>query len=72
MQEYNVRVSGGSDKSFYIGRFSTGLPDFLRKNIENEWSLHREGFRDAILQALCGYLFVVFYLFFIFFNFSGG
>lgn len=66
MQEYNVRVSGGSDKSYYIGRFSTGLPDFLRKNRENEWSLHMEGFQGRHITGtlrvfVCCFLFIFYF-----------
>lgn len=43
-QEYNVRASTSNDKSFYIGRFVTGLPPFSRKkSAENKWTLQKEG-----------------------------
>ncbi|KAK9127828.1 hypothetical protein Syun_016625 [Stephania yunnanensis] len=44
IREYNVRASSASDKSYFIGRFVTGLPSFSKKkNAENKWSLHKEG-----------------------------
>ncbi|KAJ8642505.1 hypothetical protein MRB53_004253 [Persea americana] len=44
IQEYNVWANSTSDKSHYIGRFASGLPKFSKKkNMENKWSLHREG-----------------------------
>ncbi|CAA6672362.1 unnamed protein product [Spirodela intermedia] len=44
IREYNVRASTSSDKSFYIGRFVTGLPPFSRKkSAENKWTLQKEG-----------------------------
>ncbi|KAF5728875.1 transcription initiation factor IIF subunit alpha-like [Tripterygium wilfordii] len=50
IREYNVRASPSSDKNFFIGRFVTGLPNFLkRKNAENKWSLQKEGLQGRQL-----------------------
>lgn len=44
IREYNVRASSTSDKSYFIGRFVTGLPNFSKKkNAENKWSIQKEG-----------------------------
>ncbi|XP_058070786.1 transcription initiation factor IIF subunit alpha [Magnolia sinica] len=44
IREYTVRASGSTDKTFYIGRFITGLPNFSKKkNAENKWSLQKDG-----------------------------
>ncbi|KAK7294398.1 hypothetical protein RJT34_17287 [Clitoria ternatea] len=34
IREYNVRASSRGDKSYFIGRFATGLPDFSKKKSE--------------------------------------
>jgi transcription initiation factor TFIIF subunit alpha len=58
MQEYNVRPSNSSDKSYFIGRFVQGLPAFSKKKgCESKWSLHKEGLKgrqltDALRVAL--------------------
>lgn len=62
-QEYNVRASSTSDKSYFIGRFVTGLPNFSKKkNAENKWSIQKEGIQgrqyiDAVRVRHCSYLF---------------
>ncbi|KAH1055609.1 hypothetical protein J1N35_033674 [Gossypium stocksii] len=44
IREYNVRASPSTDKSYFIGRFMTGLPNFSKKkNAENRWSLQKDG-----------------------------
>ncbi|KAL8469108.1 hypothetical protein ACS0TY_032083 [Phlomoides rotata] len=42
IREYNVRASSSNDKNYFIGRFTSGLPNFKKKN-ENKWSLQKEG-----------------------------
>ena len=43
-QEYNVRPNCNGEKNYFIGRFVTGLPAFSKKkNVDNKWSLHKEG-----------------------------
>ncbi|XWS18138.1 hypothetical protein CRYUN_Cryun32bG0016400 [Craigia yunnanensis] len=42
IRECNVRASPSTDKSYFIGRFMTGLPNFSKKkNAENKWSLQK-------------------------------
>lgn len=44
IREYNVRASGTSDKTYYIGRFAVGLPNFSKKkSAENKWHMQKEG-----------------------------
>ncbi|KAL9243469.1 hypothetical protein vseg_017353 [Gypsophila vaccaria] len=44
IREYNVRASTSTDKSYFIGKFATGLPSFSNKNsAENHWTLQKEG-----------------------------
>ncbi|ONK70150.1 uncharacterized protein A4U43_C05F30770 [Asparagus officinalis] len=44
IREYNVRASASTDKSYFIGRFVTGLPPFSKKKYaENKWTLHKDG-----------------------------
>ncbi|XP_010270094.1 PREDICTED: transcription initiation factor IIF subunit alpha-like [Nelumbo nucifera] len=44
IREYNVRASPASDKTYFIGRFVTGIPNFSKKkNASNKWSLQKEG-----------------------------
>ncbi|KAL3818475.1 hypothetical protein ACJIZ3_004380 [Penstemon smallii] len=40
IREYNIRTCSNSEKSYFIGRFPTGLPTF-KKN-ETKWSLQKE------------------------------
>ncbi|XP_073149811.1 transcription initiation factor IIF subunit alpha-like isoform X2 [Henckelia pumila] len=42
IREYNVRASSSSYKSYFIGRFATGVPNFKKKH-DNKWSLQKEG-----------------------------
>ncbi|PIA38231.1 hypothetical protein AQUCO_02800124v1 [Aquilegia coerulea] len=49
IREYNVRTNTSNDKSYFIGRFVSGLPSFSKKknsekkNTENKWSIIKEG-----------------------------
>ncbi|XP_038995195.1 transcription initiation factor IIF subunit alpha-like isoform X1 [Hibiscus syriacus] len=44
IREYNVRASPSTDKTYFIGRFMTGLPNFSKKkNGENKWSMQKDG-----------------------------
>ncbi|KAK8946665.1 Transcription initiation factor IIF subunit alpha [Platanthera zijinensis] len=58
IREYNVRASTGTDKSYFIGRFCTGLPPFSKKkNVENKWTIHKDGLQgrqltDALREKL--------------------
>ncbi|PKA56655.1 Transcription initiation factor IIF subunit alpha [Apostasia shenzhenica] len=55
IREYNVRASTSADKSYFIGRFCTGLPPFSKKkNAENKWTMQRDGLqgRQATIDAL--------------------
>ncbi|KAG0496954.1 hypothetical protein HPP92_001645 [Vanilla planifolia] len=48
IREYNVRASTSTDKSYFIGRFCTGLPPFSKKkNAENKWTIHKDGLQRA-------------------------
>lgn len=50
IREYNVRASASTDKSYFIGRFVTGLPPFSKKkNAENKWTLHKDGLQGRQL-----------------------
>lgn len=52
IREYNVRASpsNSSDKHYFIGRFVAGLPNFSKKkNVENKWSLLKEGLQGRQL-----------------------
>ncbi|KAJ6819677.1 transcription initiation factor IIF subunit alpha [Iris pallida] len=50
IREYNVRASTSGDKSYFIGRFITGLPPFSKKkHAENKWTLHKEGLQGRQL-----------------------
>eukprot|EP00262_Sarcandra_glabra_P001346 TRINITY_DN1140_c0_g1_i1.p1 TRINITY_DN1140_c0_g1~~TRINITY_DN1140_c0_g1_i1.p1 ORF type:complete len:541 (+),score=165.02 TRINITY_DN1140_c0_g1_i1:179-1801(+) len=50
IREYNVRPCTSNDKTFYIGRFVSGLPSFSKKkNAENKWCLHKEGLQGRQL-----------------------
>ncbi|KAL6200897.1 hypothetical protein ACLB2K_024612 [Fragaria x ananassa] len=43
IREYNVRASTASEKSYFIGRFVTGLPNFSKKkSAENKWTLRKD------------------------------
>lgn len=54
IREYNVRASTGGDKTYYIGRFASGLPPFSKKkNAENKWTIQKEGLQNRqITDAL--------------------
>ncbi|KAF8391632.1 hypothetical protein HHK36_023938 [Tetracentron sinense] len=54
IREYNVRASSSTDKSYFIGRFVTGVPNFSKKkNAENKWSIQKEGLQGRqITDAL--------------------
>ncbi|GMJ14550.1 hypothetical protein like AT4G12610 [Hibiscus trionum] len=50
IREYNVRASPSTDKSYFIGRFMTGLPNFSKKkNAENKWSMQKDGLQGRQL-----------------------
>lgn len=50
IREYNVRASASTDKSYFIGRFVTGLPPFSKKkHAENNWTLHKDGLQGRQL-----------------------
>jgi len=50
LQEYNVRASASTDKSYFIGRFVTGLLPFSKKkHAENKWTLHKDGLQGRQL-----------------------
>ncbi|KAM7530836.1 hypothetical protein LguiB_034246 [Lonicera macranthoides] len=58
IREYNVRAYSSSEKSFFIGRFTNGLPKFSKKKkAENKWSLQKEGLQGRqvtdTLRARC-------------------
>lgn len=58
IREYNVRASTSTDKSYFIGRFCTGLPPFSKKkNVENKWIIQKDGLQgrqltDALREKL--------------------
>ncbi|XP_042486592.1 transcription initiation factor IIF subunit alpha-like, partial [Macadamia integrifolia] len=48
LQEYNVRSSSTSDRTYFIGKFVTGVPNFSKKkNAVNKWSLQKEGLQGC-------------------------
>ncbi|KAE8689676.1 Transcription initiation factor IIF subunit alpha [Hibiscus syriacus] len=48
IREYNVRASPTTDKTYFIGRFMTGLPNFSKKkNAENRWSMQKDGLQGC-------------------------
>ncbi|GFP85113.1 transcription initiation factor iif subunit alpha [Phtheirospermum japonicum] len=42
IREYNVRACPSGDRNYFIARFTSGLPNFNKKN-ENKWTLQKEG-----------------------------
>ena len=48
MQEYNVRATNISDKSFSIGTFKDGLPECLKKSSAKLF-MHKEGLKGPKL-----------------------
>lgn len=40
-QEYIIRACSSWDKNYFISKFTTGLPNFMKNN-ENKWSLQKE------------------------------
>ncbi|XP_042481065.1 transcription initiation factor IIF subunit alpha-like isoform X2 [Macadamia integrifolia] len=48
IREYNVRSSSTSDRTYFIGKFVTGVPNFSKKkNAVNKWSLQKEGLQGC-------------------------
>lgn len=55
IREYNVRTTSMNDKSYFIGRFVSGLPGFSKKkNSDNKWTILKEGLqgRSVVTDTL--------------------
>ncbi|KAH0461392.1 hypothetical protein IEQ34_008967 [Dendrobium chrysotoxum] len=50
IREYNVRASTNTEKAYFIGRFCSGVPPFSKKkNVENKWTIHKDGLQGRQL-----------------------